>query len=159
MLDSGSSQSFYLTCDLISASILSNTSLRISGGIIIGFSSCEAKALIYLNNESVSDCKAYKEKYTLYNLFWKKCMRADLYHMTSILHITCCMVLFIMVIFVSNSYNISLCRSTWCIVKLRNLARCLICLSCNWFCFCRVCKFSLILAIFLALEYTPHPSI
>ena len=79
--------------------------------------------------------------------------------MTSIFHIICCMVLFIMVIFVSNSYNISLCQSTWCIVKLRKLASCLICLSCNWFCFCRVCKFSLILAIFLALEYTPHPNI
>ena len=86
-------------------------------------------------------------------------MRDALYCMTSILHMICCMVLFMMVIFVSNSYNVSLCQLTWCIVKLRNLASCLICSSCNWFCFCRVCKFSLILAILLALEYTPHPSI
>ena len=60
---------FSLACDLISASILCKTFLRISGGIIIGFSSYEAKALIYSNNELVSNCKAYREEYTLYNLF------------------------------------------------------------------------------------------
>ena len=112
MLDSGSSHSFNLACHLMSASILCNISLSISGAIFIGFNSCEAKALIYSNNYSVSVCKAYREEYTLYNLFWKKCMRFTSYRMASIFHITCCRVLFMMAIFVSNSYNISLCQST-----------------------------------------------
>ena len=62
-------------------------------------------------------------------------------------------------ILVSISYSISLCLLTWCMVKFRNLAKHLICLSCNWFWFCKVCKLSLILEMLLALEYTPHPSI
>ena len=66
MLDSGSSHSFNLACDLMSASILCHISLRIPRGIIIGLNSCEAKALIYSNNDSVSVHKAYREEYTLY---------------------------------------------------------------------------------------------
>ena len=68
-----------------------------------------------------------------------------------------CKVLFNMNILVSISYNISLCLSTWCMVKFRYLASCFICLSCNWFCFWRICKLSLILEILLALENIPHP--
>ena len=66
MLVSGSSHSFSLACDFISVSIQCKISLRISGGIIIGFNSCEAKALMYSNRDSVSDCKAYRDVYTLY---------------------------------------------------------------------------------------------
>ena len=62
-------------------------------------------------------------------------------------------------ILVSISYSISLCLLTWCIVKFKNLAKYLICLSYNWFWFCKVCKLSLILEMLLALEYTLHPSI
>ena len=69
MLVSGSSHNFSLPCEFISVSILCRISFRISWGISIGFNSCEANALMYSNNDSVSDCRAYKEVYTLYNLF------------------------------------------------------------------------------------------
>ena len=39
-----------------------------SGGIIVGFNSWEAKILIYSNKESVSPQRAYREVCTLYIL-------------------------------------------------------------------------------------------
>ena len=65
MLVSWSSHSLSLACDLIS-SILCKIFFRISGGIIIGFNSWEAKALMYSNRDSVSVWRAYRDVYTLY---------------------------------------------------------------------------------------------
>ena len=68
MLVSGSSHYLSLAFDLISFSILCNIVFSMSGGIIVGFNSSEAKILIYSNNESVSPHSAYKEVCTQYIL-------------------------------------------------------------------------------------------
>ena len=68
MLISGSSHNLSLALDLISSSILCSIPFKISGGMIVGFNTWEAKTLIHLNKESVSPQRAYREVCTLYIL-------------------------------------------------------------------------------------------